>query len=140
MSMHPPSASRIALSTSPASGGGNRGGGLLFVFVLVAAALGIVPVGAQTGVYLGQTVNLVVSSSAGGGYDIMGRPIAKYPGKHIQGNPRVIVSNMPGAGGLTSMNYFYRNAPKDGTYVGGMQNNLPFEPLLGTKEAIYDPT
>ena len=95
---------------------------------------------AQTDFYRGKTVNLVVSSSAGGGYDIMGRTIAKYLGKHIPGNPRVIVSNMPGAGGLTAMNYFYRNAPKDGTFVGGMQNNLPFEPLLGTKEAVYDPT
>jgi len=61
-------------------------------------------------------------------------------GKHIPGNPRVIVSNMPGAGGLTAMNYLYRNAPKDGSFIGSVQNNLPFEPLLGTKEAIYDPT
>jgi tripartite-type tricarboxylate transporter receptor subunit TctC len=95
---------------------------------------------AQTEFYRGKTVSLVVSSSAGGGYDIMGRTIAKYLGRHIPGNPRIIVSNMPGAGGLTAMNYFYRNAPKDGTSIGGMQNNLPFEPLLGTKEAVYDPT
>ena len=39
-----------------------------------------------------------------------------------------------------AMNYFYRNAPKDGTFIGAMQNNTPFEPLLGTKEAIYDAT
>jgi tripartite-type tricarboxylate transporter receptor subunit TctC len=95
---------------------------------------------AQGDFYRGKTVNLVVSASAGGGYDIMGRTIAKYLGKHIPGNPRVIVSNMPGAGGLTAMNYLYRNAPKDGSFIGGVQNNLPFEPLLGTKEAIYDPT
>jgi len=95
---------------------------------------------AQNDFYRGKTVNLVVSASAGGGYDIMGRTIAKYLGKHIPGNPRVIVSNMPGAGGLTAMNYLYRNAPKDGSFIGGVQNNLPFEPLLGTKEAIYDPT
>jgi tripartite-type tricarboxylate transporter receptor subunit TctC len=95
---------------------------------------------AQSDFYRGKTVNLVVSASAGGGYDIMGRTIAKYLGKHIPGNPRVIVSNMPGAGGLTAMNYLYRNAPKDGSFIGGVQNNLPFEPLLGTKEAIYDPT
>jgi len=95
---------------------------------------------AQSDFYRGKTVNLVVSASAGGGYDIMGRTIAKYLGKHIPGNPRVIVSNMPGAGGLTAMNYLYRNAPKDGSFIGSVQNNLPFEPLLGTKEAIYDPT
>jgi tripartite-type tricarboxylate transporter receptor subunit TctC len=92
------------------------------------------------GFYKGKTVTLVVSSSAGGGYDIMGRTIAKYLGRHIPGNPRVVVSNMPGAGGIVAMNYFYRSAPKDGTFLGAMQNNTPFEPLLGTKEAQYDPT
>jgi tripartite-type tricarboxylate transporter receptor subunit TctC len=90
--------------------------------------------------YKGKTVTLVISSSSGGGYDVMGREIAKYLGSHIPGNPRVVVSNMPGAGGIVAMNYFYRNAPKDGTFIAGMQNNTPFEPLLGTKEAQYDPT
>jgi tripartite-type tricarboxylate transporter receptor subunit TctC len=90
--------------------------------------------------YRGKTVTLVVSSTTGGGYDIMGRTIAKYLGRHIPGNPRVLVSNMPGAGGIVAMNYFYRNAPKDGTYIAAVQNNTPFEPLLGTKEAQYDPT
>jgi tripartite-type tricarboxylate transporter receptor subunit TctC len=90
--------------------------------------------------YRGKTVTLVVSSSAGGGYDVMGREIAKYLGNHIPGNPRVVVSNMPGAGGIVAMNYFYRNAPKDGTFIGGVQNNTPFEPLLGTKEAQYEAT
>ena len=70
----------------------------------------------------------------------MGREIAKYLGNHIPGNPRVVVSNMPGAGGIVAMNYFYRNAPKDGTFIGGVQNNTPFEPLLGTKEAQYEAT
>ena len=90
--------------------------------------------------YKGKTVTLVISSSAGGGYDVMGRTIAKYLGKHIPGNPRVVVTNMPGAGGIVAMNYFYRNAPKDGTFLAAMQNNTPFEPLLGTKEAQYDAT
>lgn len=90
--------------------------------------------------YKGKTVTLVVSSSSGGGYDVMARTIAKYLGNHLPGRPRVLVSNMPGAGGIVAMNYFYRSAPKDGTYLAAMQNNTPFEPLLGTKEAQYDPT
>jgi tripartite-type tricarboxylate transporter receptor subunit TctC len=90
--------------------------------------------------YRGKTVTLVISSSSGGGYDIMGRALARHLPRHIPGNPRVIVTNMPGAGGIVAMNYLYRAAPKDGTYIGGVQNNLPFEPLLGTKEALYDAT
>jgi tripartite-type tricarboxylate transporter receptor subunit TctC len=112
-------------------------------FVLAAAVWFAAPQArAQAGAdfYKGKTVTLVVSSSAGGGYDIMGRTIAKYLGAHIAGDPRVVVSNMPGAGGIVAMNYFYRSAPKDGTFIAGMQNNTPFEPLLGTKEAQYDAT
>jgi tripartite-type tricarboxylate transporter receptor subunit TctC len=90
--------------------------------------------------YKGKSVTLVVSSSPGGGYDIMSRTIAKYLGSHLPGNPRILVQNMPGAGGIVAMNYLYTNAPKDGTMLGAMQNNTPFEPLLGTREAKYDPT
>jgi tripartite-type tricarboxylate transporter receptor subunit TctC len=89
--------------------------------------------------YRGKTVTLIVSSSPGGGYDIMSRTIAKYLPAHIPGHPRIVVTNMPGAGGIVAMNYFYRSAPEDGTFIGAMQNNTPFEPLLGTKQAIYDP-
>src|SRR6266550_2451517 len=92
------------------------------------------------GFYKGKAVTLVVSSSPGGGYDTMARTIAKYLGRHIPGNPRVVVSNMPGAGGIVAMNYFYRSALKDGTFIATVQNNTPFEPLLGTKEARYDAT
>jgi tripartite-type tricarboxylate transporter receptor subunit TctC len=95
---------------------------------------------AQTDFYRGKTVTLVVSASAGGGYDIMARTLARYLPRHIPGNPRIVVTNMPGAGGIIATNYLYRGAPKDGTYIGSVQNNLPFEPLLGTREAIYDPT
>jgi tripartite-type tricarboxylate transporter receptor subunit TctC len=109
---------------------------LLFVF---GALLQSTPAFAQTDFYRGKTVTLIVSSSPGGGYDVMARTIAKYLGRHIAGNPRVVVSNMPGAGGIVAMNYFYRSAPKDGTFLAAMQNNTPFEPLLGTREAMYDP-
>jgi tripartite-type tricarboxylate transporter receptor subunit TctC len=114
----------------------------LVAMALAAAFLACAPAFAQPAAdfYKGKTVTLVVSSSPGGGYDIMGRTIARYLGRHLPGNPRVVVSNMPGAGGIVAMNYFYRNAPKDGTFIAAMQNNTPFEPLLGTKEAIYDAT
>jgi tripartite-type tricarboxylate transporter receptor subunit TctC len=95
---------------------------------------------AQSEFYRGKTVTLLVSASAGGGYDIMARTLARYLSRHIPGTPRIVVTNMPGAGGISATNYLYRGAPKDGTFIGSVQNNLPFEPLLGTREAIYDPT
>jgi tripartite-type tricarboxylate transporter receptor subunit TctC len=90
--------------------------------------------------YKGKTISMVVSSSPGGGYDTLSRAVARFLGKHIPGNPSVVVRNMPGAGGIVATNHLYRIAARDGTVIGGLQNNTPFEPLFGTKEADYDPT
>jgi tripartite-type tricarboxylate transporter receptor subunit TctC len=89
--------------------------------------------------YKGKTVTLLISSAAGGGYDTLARTVANYLGRHIPGSPSVIVKNMAGAGGIVATNHLYNVAAKDGTVVGGVQNNTPFEPLFGTKAASYDP-
>jgi tripartite-type tricarboxylate transporter receptor subunit TctC len=89
--------------------------------------------------YRGKTVTIVVSSSAAGGYDTVARAVARHFGRHVPGNPTVIVRNMAGAGGITATNFLYNNAERDGTVVGLVQNNTPFEPLFGVKEARYDP-
>src|SRR6266508_1093881 len=65
--------------------------------------------------------------------------LALYIGKHLPGHPVFVVRNMPGAGGMTATNFLYNNADKDGSVIGLVQNNTPFEPLFGTKEARYDP-
>ena len=91
-------------------------------------------------VYRGKTVSMVVSSSPGGGYDALSRTLARHLGKHIPGNPTVVVRNMPGAGGIVATSFINKIAPRDGLTIAGVQNNTPFEPLFGTKEADYDPT
>ena len=90
--------------------------------------------------YKGKTVSLVVGSSTGGGYDTMTRAVSRFIGRHISGNPTVVVRNMPGAGGITAMNYIYNAAERDGTVLALVQNNTPLEPLFGTKQARYDAT
>jgi tripartite-type tricarboxylate transporter receptor subunit TctC len=89
--------------------------------------------------YKGRTITIVVSSSAAGGYDTLARAVARHIGKHVPGRPGAIVRNMVGAGGMVATNFLYNNADKDGSTVGLVQNNTPFEPLFGTKEARYDP-
>src|SRR5215467_13465703 len=103
--------------------------------------LGTAPVQADpvADFYKGKAVTIVVSSSAAGGYDTIARAVARFMGRHLPGNPTFIVRNMPGAGGMTATNYLYNNAEKDGSVVALVQNNTPFEPLFGTKEARYDP-
>lgn len=112
-----------------------------FVAALSGAAFASVGAKAQPAAdfYKGKTISLVVSSSAGGGYDMLARAISRHLPKHIPGSPIVAVRNMPGAGGIVATNFIYNVAPKDGLTIGGVQNNTPFEPLLGTKEADYDP-
>jgi tripartite-type tricarboxylate transporter receptor subunit TctC len=114
-------------------------GGLLGLFALGLCGA---PALAQSPAdfYKGQTVTIVLSSAPGGGYDAVARTLAQHLPKHIPGNPQVVVKNMPGAGGIVAANFLYNVAPKDGLTIGGLQNNVPFEPLYGTKEANFDPT
>jgi tripartite-type tricarboxylate transporter receptor subunit TctC len=109
------------------------------VLGLLALTAMVAPASAQSDFYKGKTVTLILSSAAGGGYDVLGRLIAHHLPKHIPGNPTVVVKNMPGAGGIVAANYLFNAAPKDGLTIGGLQNNVPFEPLFGTKEARFDP-
>ncbi len=90
--------------------------------------------------YAGKTVSFIVGGSAGGGYDMLGRAISRHIGQHIPGNPAVVVQNMPGAGGLVSMDYLFRTAARDGTVIALVENGPPLAPLFGVKEARYDPT
>jgi tripartite-type tricarboxylate transporter receptor subunit TctC len=67
--------------------------------------------------YKGKNFTIVVGFSPGGGFDTYARDLARYIGKHIPGNPNVVVQNMPGAGSLTSVRYLDLSAPKDGTVM-----------------------
>ena len=107
---------------------------------LFALGLCASPALAQSDFYKGKTVTIILSSAAGGGYDALARTLAQHLPKHIPGHPMVVVKNMPGAGGIIAANFLYTVAPKDGLTIGGLQNNVPFEPLFGTKEANFDPT
>ncbi len=108
-----------------------------------AAAIAAMAPGAraQSGAdfYKGRTVTLLVGSSPGGGYDTLGRAVSRFLGKHIAGNPVIVVQNMSGAGGIIPANHLFKIAARDGTVIGMVNNTTPFEPLIGTKEAAYDP-
>jgi tripartite-type tricarboxylate transporter receptor subunit TctC len=113
-----------------------------WISALVALCFAPAPAAAQpvADFYKGKTVTIVVSTGTGGGYDALARGIARHIGRHIPGHPSVLVRNMPGAGGITAMNWFYNTADKDGTILGLVGNGMPLEPLYGTKTARYDAT
>jgi hypothetical protein len=68
--------------------------------------------------YKGKRLTLLVNFAIGGPADVEGRLFAKYIGRHIAGNPSVVVENMDGAGGVVGAKYLGAIAPKDGTMVG----------------------
>src|SRR5262249_26282720 len=81
----------------------------------IAANLAAPAIAAATDFYAGKAIQLLIGFSAGGGYDAYGRLLAHHMGRHIPGNPRLVVQNMPGAGSLKAVNYLYNVAPRDGT-------------------------
>jgi hypothetical protein len=102
-------------------------------------AAGIGTAGAQEQPYAGKQITIIVSSAAGGGYDAIARTVSRYLGKHIPGQPSIVVQNMPGAGGIVAANHLYHIAAKDGLVIAQLQNTVPFEPLYGNKQARYEP-
>src|SRR5436190_13412274 len=84
---------------------------LLVVFATPAAAQTVADF------YRGKAIGLVMGTGPGGSFDLYGRTIAEHWGRHIPGNPTVIVEHMPGAGGVIAGNYIYGNGPQDGSKV-----------------------
>lgn len=93
---------------------------------------------AQTPYYQGKTITLVVSSTSGGGYDLWGRLTARHIGKHIPGNPAIVVQNMPGAGNIIGANYVYNIAKPDGLTLLAVNPALYFDQLVGRSEVKFD--
>jgi tripartite-type tricarboxylate transporter receptor subunit TctC len=110
-----------------------------FAIGLFAAATSL-PVHAQgvADFYRGKTVTLIVGYSSGGGYDTYARVLARHIGKHIPGQPAVVVQNMPGAGSMRSANYLFNVAPKDGTAIGMFGRGIAIEPLIGSSPAQFE--
>jgi tripartite-type tricarboxylate transporter receptor subunit TctC len=88
--------------------------------------------------YQGKQLTIVVGFTTGGTYDATARLFARHLGKHLPGNPSVIVRNMPGSGSLVATLNLYNAAPKDGTTLGVVGGGVVLEPLLGNPQANYD--
>jgi tripartite-type tricarboxylate transporter receptor subunit TctC len=90
--------------------------------------------------FKGKTITIIVASAAGGGTDISGRLIANFLASHLPGKPNAIVRNIPGAQGVTAMNYFVKQVVPDGLTLT-MGSTSQADPLLYRKPAsLFDPT
>src|SRR6266511_5648513 len=105
----------------------------LFVLLLWTSSLY-----AQGHFYQGKTITLVAGTTAGSQYDAHARLIAQHWGKHIPGNPDIIVQNMPGAGSLIAANHLYNVAKPDGLTITSIIPAIYFNQLAGRKEVRFD--
>ena len=90
---------------------------------LSVAIVGLVLCGAtwtfaQEPFYKGKTIRMIVGTSAGGGFDTYTRTLTRHFGRHIPGQPAIVVENMPGAGHLIAANHMYKVAKPDGLTLG----------------------
>ncbi len=88
--------------------------------------------------YRGKSLSMLVGTSPGGDYDLRLRMVARHIGRHIPGNPTVVVNNMPGGGGLVVANWLANVAPRDGSVVVAITQNLPVHQATGAAGVKFD--
>lgn len=109
-----------------------------FCVAFAAAACAFTASAAQAEVnYAGKRVVWVVPSGAGGGTDTMTRFFAPFFSAHLPGKPTVIVQNMPGAGTLPGINYFWKNGKDDGEMILSMTTGGQTNFVFGNKAVEY---
>jgi tripartite-type tricarboxylate transporter receptor subunit TctC len=98
------------------------------------------PSDAQSISFKGKTISMVIGSEAGGGTDATGRLVAPFFEKYLPGNPTIVIRNMPGAQGVTALNFIVQQTKPDGlTLIVGA--NVQASPLTYRRaNGIYDPT
>lgn len=88
--------------------------------------------------YKGKAISIVVGHQVGTGFDTYARLLARHMGRHIPGNPTMIVQGMLGASGITAANWLYNVAPKDGTAMGAWVQTVPLDPLMGGTASRFE--
>ena len=98
------------------------------------------PAQAQRGAdfFKDKTVNYIVATAPGGGYDTYGRLVAEYMQKYLPGST-FVVKNVPGAGHLVGTNSIYASRP-DGLTIGTFNTGLVYNQLVGLEGVRFDLT
>ncbi len=107
---------------------------------LLLAALAFSP-GARAqedAIFARKNITIYVGNTAGGTYDLYARLVSRHLGRFLPGRPGVVVENMPGAGSLRAANFIHGVAPKDGTAIGIVTENVAIEQALQNPAVQFD--
>ena len=88
--------------------------------------------------YKGKTINFLVASVPGGVNDLTARLISRHLGKHIPGNPNIVVQNLQSSG-LALANRIYNTPGTDGLTIGIVERGAPQVAIMGDTNARFDP-
>lgn len=111
------------------------------------AAIGLIVFTCTTGIaqaqspeefYRNKTIDFIVPTSPGGDYDLRSRLVARHYPRLMPGNPQVVVRNMPGGLGVAAANWVAKVAPRDGTVLHMIFQNMPTLQAIGAKEIQFD--
>ena len=89
--------------------------------------------------FKGRAVSAIVGFQAGSSSDVYMRTFARHVGRHLPGQPQVIVQNMPGAGSLLSVQHLANVAPRDGSVLALYNPGILIEPLINPQTTRIDP-
>jgi tripartite-type tricarboxylate transporter receptor subunit TctC len=80
--------------------------------------------------YRGKSINLLVGSGEGGGFDASARLLAQFFPKYMPGAPSILVQNTPGASGLRVAEIVSNLSPRDGTTIAITQPQMTLNKVL----------
>lgn len=106
--------------------------------LLAAAALATGAHAQSEPFFKGKQIKIIVGFTAGGIIDLWARLYTQQLGKHIPGNPDLIVQNVAGGGSMIAANQLYNVAKPDGLTLGMISSGLYFDQLTGVKEVQFD--
>ena len=109
----------------------------VFALAVVPVVASLLPAVAED-FYAGKQITFIVGAGVGGGYDHQARLVARHLGRHIPGNPAVIVQNMPAAGSIAATNYMFSTAPRDGTTIALVQRGMLLAKLTYPSGARFE--
>jgi tripartite-type tricarboxylate transporter receptor subunit TctC len=117
--------------------------GVAGLFAISAATFLAVGVGVKdvraAANFEGKRIQIIVPFNEGGGTDSYSRFLLPYLQRHLPGNPKIIVLNKPGAGGILGTNYFQQRAKNDGTWVMALSVSVLANYMLGDPRIKFDP-
>jgi len=119
-------------------------GMMLTLGLLGLTCASLLPVSAQAdeveNFYKGKRISLLIGVGPGGEYDTTARLVGRHIGKYIPGKPTIIAQNMSGASGAVMANHLFVQAPKDGSYLGALNNGLPLRQVMRDPGVQFDIT